>query len=180
MPKKDVKDKTSKLDFSSHSHGYLVQLESKLAQQEEITKKAQLDYINLKADFDFLMRQTKAKEQTLEQDTLIKVVKKLLPFVEDLRKSLFHLTDEQKADGLGKGVQMVYDKFLGALAELAIFPIDQINVDVDPQLHEPISMLPTEDKKLKGKIIQIFDQGFVFKKDGFQQVILPSKVVVGG
>ncbi len=155
-------------------------LQAKLTQQEEITKKAQLDYINLKADFDFLLRQTKLKEQIMEQESLLKVIKKLLPFVEDLRKSLLHLTDEQKSDGLGKGVQMVYDKFLATLTEFDIFPIDKIGVEVDPQLHEPISLIPTEDKKLKGKIVQIFDQGFVLRKEGNQQVIMPSKVVVGG
>ena len=153
---------------------------SKLAEQEEITKKAQLDYINLKTDFDFLLRQTKLKEQTMEQETLIKVVKKLLPFVEDLRKSLLHLTEEQKADGLGKGVQMVYEKFLDTLAEFNIFPIDETGVEVDPQLHEPISLMPTTDKNLKGKVVQIFDQGFVLRKDGNQQVIFASKVIVGG
>jgi molecular chaperone GrpE (heat shock protein) len=90
----------------------LIKLQAQLAEKEEIAKKAQIDYINLKADFDFLVRQTKMKEASLEQDILIKVVKKLLPFVEDLRKSLLHFTDEQKTEPLGKGVQMVYDKFL--------------------------------------------------------------------
>lgn len=152
--------------------------EAKLAQQEEITKKAQLDYINLKADFDFLTRQIKLKEQTMEQETLLKVIKKLLPFVEDLRKSLLHLTEVQKTEGLGKGVQIVYDKFLATLAELEIFPIDEIAVPVDPELHEPISVVPAQDEAHKGTIVQIFDQGFVLRKEGQQKVILPSKVVV--
>lgn len=152
--------------------------EAKLAQQEEITKKAQLDYINLKADFDFLTRQIKLKEQTMEQETLLKVIKKLLPFVEDLRKSLLHLTEVQKTEGLGKGVQIVYDKFLATLAELEIFPIDEIAVPVDPELHEPISVVPAQDEAHKGTIVQIFDQGFVLRKKGQQKVILPSKVVV--
>jgi molecular chaperone GrpE (heat shock protein) len=104
----------------------LIKLQAQLTEKDEIAKKAQIDYINLKADFDFLVRQTKKKEETLEQEILIKVVKKLLPFVEDLRKSLLHLTEEQKAEPLGKGVQMIYDKFLFALAELHIFPIDTL------------------------------------------------------
>jgi molecular chaperone GrpE len=158
----------------------LITLQAQLLEKEEIAKKAQIDYINLKADFDFLVRQTKAKEETLEQDTLIKVVKKLLPFVEDLRKSLLHLTASQKADALGKGVQMVYDKFISALAELSIFPIDTLFVEPDAQFHEPISIQPTEDKKLKGKIMQIFEQGFYYKKGEERVVLLPSKVVIGG
>jgi hypothetical protein len=40
-------------------------------------------------------------------------------------------------------------------------------------------MQPTTEKKLKGKIIQIFEQGFYYKKDEERSVILPSKVIIG-
>ncbi|MDR2189672.1 MAG: nucleotide exchange factor GrpE [Candidatus Peribacteria bacterium] len=170
---------SSQSPTSEASEIEILKLQAQLTEKEEIAKKAQIDYINLKADFDFLVRQTKIKEETLEQDTLIKVVKKLLPFVEDLRKSLLHLTDEQKTGPLGKGVQMVYDKFLVALAELQIFPIDTVGGEPDTQLHEPISMQPTAEKKLKGKVVQIFEQGFYFQKGEEKVVLLPSKVVIG-
>jgi hypothetical protein len=40
-------------------------------------------------------------------------------------------------------------------------------------------MLPTDQKKLKGKILQIFEQGFYYNKGEQPLVILPAKVVVG-
>lgn len=171
--------KKEKKDVSAVSEAVLEWQSVGWRDYEEIAKKAQLDYVNLKADFDFLVRQTKAKEQTLEQDTLIKVIKKLLPFVEDLRKSLMQLNDEQKLDGLWKGVQMVYDKFILALWELGVFPINEVGVEVNSQVHEPISTMPTDDENLKNKVIQIFTQGFIYKKDGVEILILPSKVIVG-
>ena len=78
----------------------IIKLQKLLTEKEEIAKKAQVDYIHLKADFDFLVRQTKMKEETAEQENLLKVVKKLLPFVEDLRKSLENLSLEQKEEPL--------------------------------------------------------------------------------
>jgi len=48
----------------------------------------------------------------------------------------------------------------------------------DSLLHEPLSTLPVEDKALKGKIIQVFQQGYYLEKDGQKMVILTSKVVV--
>jgi molecular chaperone GrpE len=155
------------------------QLQTLITEKEEIAKKAQIDYINLKADFDFLVRQTQIKEQSLEQETLLKVIKKLLPFVEDLRKSLYHLTDEQKTTPLGKGVQMVYDKYLQTLSEFSIFPIEALGLEPDSFLHEPLGMKPTADKKLKGKIIEIVEQGFFFKTGAENIVILPAKVLIG-
>jgi molecular chaperone GrpE (heat shock protein) len=67
------------------------ELEAKNKELSEIAKKAQLDYLNLKADFDMFHRQTKEANKNMEVDSLISMVKKFLPFIEDLRKSLEHV-----------------------------------------------------------------------------------------
>jgi len=157
----------------------LQQVETQLKEKEEIAQKAQIAYLHVKSDFDLLTRQTQAKTKTLEQDLTIKIVKKMLPFIENLRKSLATLTEEQKADNLGKGVQMIYDGCLKSLADLSIFPIDAVGCDVDSQLHEPVSLQPIDDKKLKGKIVSVFEQGFFYEKDDVKIVIIPAKVIVG-
>jgi molecular chaperone GrpE (heat shock protein) len=68
----------------------------------EMAKRAQYDYINLKMDFDRFIRQTNEKNQTINLDALIDVVKKFLPFLEDLRKSLDNITSEHLQDPLTK------------------------------------------------------------------------------
>jgi len=45
-------------------------------------------------------------------------------------------------------------------------------------LHEPVSIQPVEDEKLKGKIIKEFERGFVYHKGDDTRVIIPSKVIV--
>jgi molecular chaperone GrpE (heat shock protein) len=64
------------------------------------------------------------------------------------------------------------------LRELSIFPIDELGGIPDTQLHEPVSVQPTDQKKLKGKILQMFEQGFYYKKGEESLVLLPSKVVI--
>ena len=155
------------------------ELEAQLKDKEEIAQKAQIAYLHLKNDFDLLSRQTQAKEKTMQQDSLIKVVKKILPFIENLRKSLETLTEEQKQEGLWRGVEMIYENSLKTLSELNVFPIESLGLEVDSQMHEPVSMMPTEDKKMKGKIISIFEQGFYYEKDEVKIVINPSKVIIG-
>jgi molecular chaperone GrpE (heat shock protein) len=101
-----------------------------------------------------------------------------LPFVEDLRKSLDTLPEEKKADPLAQWVQLVYDNFLKTLEWLNIKQIEAIWLEPDSNLHEPVSVQPTEDKKLKWKIIQEFERWFVYKKDDKQIVLNTSKVIV--
>jgi len=80
----------------------IVQLEKEKKEFEEITKRSQYEYVNLKMDFDRYQRQIKESSQVMELDSLLSVVKKFLPFIEDLRKSLENITDEHQNDPLTK------------------------------------------------------------------------------
>ncbi len=73
----------------------------------------------------------------------------------------------------------MYDNFLKTLEELGVFAIDAIGLDPDTNLHAPVGIKPTEDKNLKGKIIEEFEKGFIFKKDNIEKVIIPTKVIIG-
>ena len=146
-------------------------LEAQLEEKEEIARN--------KADFDILQRQTQQKIETADRDAVLKVVKDLLPFIENLRKSLLNLSDEAKTSSMGQGLQMMYDNLLKSLEKLKVRPIEAIGLAPDAQFHEPVSMQPTDDEKLKGKIIQEFEQGFVYENGNDKLVITPSKVIIG-
>jgi molecular chaperone GrpE (heat shock protein) len=75
-------------------------LQSQLAEKDEIVKNAQLAYLRTKNDMEMIQRQSAMKAESMHQDLLIKIVKKLLPFVEDLRKSLENLSDEDKKSAM--------------------------------------------------------------------------------
>lgn len=155
-------------------------LQAQLAEKDEIVKNAQLAYLRAKNDMEMIQRQSAMKAESMHQDLLVKIVKKLLPFVEDLRKSLENLSDEQKDSDMWKWVQMVYDRFIKALGEFDVYPIPSLYEVPDTMLHEPIGMQPTDNKKLKWKIIQVFEQWFYYKKEnGGKITIFPSKVLIG-
>jgi hypothetical protein len=55
-----------------------------------------------------------------------------------------------------------------------------LNKVPDSMLHEPIGMQPTDNKELKWKIIQVFEQWFYYQKDNWDKItIFPSKVIIG-
>ena len=166
-------------DYVQSLQSQISQLEKEKQELTEMAKRAQYDYINLKMDFDRFIRQTNEKTQTINLDSLIDVVKKFLPFLEDLRKSLENITEEHLQDPLTKWVQIVYNNFLKTLESMNIYPIDSIWKDPDWLYHEPISVMPTQDPDMKWKIIQEFQRGFYYSKDWEIRVISTSKVVIG-
>lgn len=154
-------------------------LENQLQEKEEIAKNSQIAYLHLKADFDILQRQNFQTTENAERNAVLKVVKEFLPFIENLRKSLLNLNQEQRDSTMGKGLQMMYDHFLKSLEKLKVKPIEAVGLEPNPQFHEPISMQVTEDKNMKGKIVQEFEQGFVYENGDEKIVISASKVIVG-
>lgn len=154
-------------------------LESKLADAEAITKKAQSDYIHMKFDFDSYMRRNEEQAKTGKIDTLVDVVKKFTPFIDGLRQSLANIPPEDADDVLVQWVQMVYNKFISSLEMMGIKKIESLWQTPDIELHEAVSALPVTDESQKGKIIQEFEQGFVYDKWDIRKVVNPAKVVIG-
>jgi molecular chaperone GrpE (heat shock protein) len=106
--KDDLQEKLEAVQHQQDNKRYqeledrIVQLEKEKKEFEEIAKRSQYEYINLKTDFDRYQRQIKESSQNMELDLLLSVVKKFLPFIEDLRKSLENITDEHMEDPLTK------------------------------------------------------------------------------
>ena len=173
----DQEKEDAKADFTPLLNK-IKELENQLQEKDEIAKNSQINYLHLKADFDILQRQTQQKVDNAERDAEIKVVKELLPFVENLRKSLLNLTDDQKESSIWEGLRMMYDNFIKSLEKLHIKPIESVWLEPNPQFHVPVSMQPVDDKKLKWKIIQEFQQGFLYENNDEVIVISPSRVIV--
>ncbi len=182
--KDDLQEKLEEVQQQQDDKKYLeleakiLQLEQEKKEFEEIAKRSQYEYINLKMDFDRYQRQIQESSKNMELDSLFSVVAKFLPFLEDLRKSLESIPSEHKEDPLAKGVQIVYEKFIKTLEWLHIKVIETIGKEPDSFLHEPISLEETDNKKMKWKIIREFERGFVYEKDGEKKVIKAAKVIV--
>jgi len=154
-------------------------LETEKKEIQDTCTRAQHDYINLRSDMNVIQRRTEEKEKTMKLDILIETTKKFLPFVEELRKSIENIADENKKTPLAKWVELTYNKFIKTLETMNIFPIESIWKKPNTLLHEPVSMQTTDNKKLKWKIIQEFERWFLYKKWDKQIIITTSKVIIG-
>ncbi|MBU0626979.1 hypothetical protein KKG31_00235 [Patescibacteria group bacterium] len=94
--KEDGKTKKDKKDKK------IEELEKALAEQTEISKRAQYDLVTQKFDFERHKLMLEEQSKSLDVDILIATVKKFLPFVENLRKSLGVLSEEQKKESLAQ------------------------------------------------------------------------------
>jgi len=99
-------------------------------------------YLRLMADFEnFRKRQTREREDFIRRATE-GLGLDLLPAIDHLELAIANAKD--KNDPFVKGVQMVADQFLAALAKYDIKPFHAVGENFDPTRHEALTQQPSE------------------------------------
>ena len=99
----------------------------------------------------------------------------LLPIVDDLERALPSMQKAEDVAAVAEGVELIYQKFLKALAGLGVKPIETEGKDFDVDLHEAIAQVPGVPDEQKGRVIDCVEKGYTLN----DHVIRHAKVAVG-
>ncbi len=81
--------------------------------------------------------------------------------------------EENKAGGLREGVELIFQKFQGALKDRGAVKIEARDCEFDPNVHEAVGQLPREGVEA-GMVIEVAQQGFKYG----DMVLRPARVIV--
>jgi molecular chaperone GrpE len=111
------------------------------------------------ADFDNYKKRAARDREDVYRYAEADILKDVLPSVDNLALALDKAVD--KDDPFVKGVQLVYDTLLAALAGHGAKPMDNpLGKELDPNFHEAIATLP-DGKYEEGKISNIVKVGWM-------------------
>ncbi len=157
----------------------ILELEKQISEQEEITKRAQSDYLRTKMEFDEYVKRSDMAKIWFELDWLMKALEKVLPFVNQLKTTLDNLPEDLVGNPWSAWVWLLYTKMLADIALLWVSPIKvALGSDPDYTLHIPIGMEDVEDESMKNKVVKEVEWWFVYEKWELKKVIMPAKVMV--
>jgi molecular chaperone GrpE (heat shock protein) len=131
-------------------------------------------------DMDSYVTRTEAAQKDMKVQWLLDIAKKLLPSVYQLHLMTVSCPEDLATNSRAQGVKLLYGKLTKELELLHIFPIESA-IWAEPNLtyHAPIGNEPVQDSKLQGKIVRELQQGYIYRKEGDEKVILPATVIVG-
>lgn len=150
-------------------------LAKKLGETEAKLEKEKKEYLFLMAEFDNFRKRTLKEKSDIIRNASESVLKGLLPIVDDFERGLDAIKDTDNADSVKEGMSLIYNKFLKFLEQNGVKAIDSTGKTFDPELHEAIAMVPTEDEALKGKVIDTPTKGYTIN----DKVLRYAKVAVG-
>ena len=149
-------------------------LKSQIESLQNEIKEEKDKFLRLFAEFENYKRTSKERLD-LYKTASQELMTALLPIIDDLKRASVEF-EKSKEKSLVEGFSLINNKFSDTLKSQGLVLIEVNKGDeFDAEIHEAITQIPAENDKMKGKIIDITEQGY---KLG-EKIIRYPKVVVG-
>ncbi|RPD98816.1 nucleotide exchange factor GrpE [Aureibaculum marinum] len=143
---------------------------------EELVQKEKDRYLRLFAEFENYKKRTSRERIELFKTANEEVMTVLLPIIDDFERALAHIEEDKEAEELRKGILLIYQKLIKSLEQKGLLKMKVKKGDTfDAEIHEAISQIPAPSKKLKGKVIDVTENGYQLG----DKIIRYPKVVIG-
>lgn len=146
---------------------------------EAIALKAELEeskdkYLRLYSEFENFRRRNAKERLELIKTANEELVTALLPVLDDFERATKAMGEDVKA--VKEGVELIYNKLNKSLEQKGLKPMgDLIGKEFDADLHEAITHTPAPEESLKGKIVDVIENGYYLN----DKVIRYAKVIIG-
>lgn len=106
------------------------------------------------AEYDNYRKRTAKEKTELMPDLTVRIVSEFLPVLDNLERALAtDCTDENYK----KGVEMIYESFMGTLDKLGVEKVP--TEDFDPSIHQAVQQVESDTLE-SGKIATVFQNGY--------------------
>ncbi len=147
-------------------------LTAKLAAAEKEKKENWDRYLRSAADLENLRKRQKREVEDAKFETKAKVLKEMLPVVDNLERAIEHAASHAGTNPIVEGVQLVLRQFTTAFERLDVVPVEAMGQPFDPNLHEAISQMESESPA--GTVVQVLQRGYRIG----DRLLRPALVVV--
>lgn len=149
--------------------------EVKIEELGEKLQDLQDKHLRLQAEFDNFRRRTIKEKADLIKSGGESVLINILPVIDDFERALDSLKNVPDDDAGKQGTALIYNKFEEFLKQNNVKEIDALHQDFDVDLHEALTKIPAPEEKLKGKVVDVIQKGYLLS----DKVIRFAKVVIG-
>lgn len=115
--------------------------------------------LRLRAEFDNARRRADRERSDYLQFASMDLVKDLLPVLDDFERAVKVETADRN---YAKGVELIYQRLYETLKKLGLEPIETEGRQFDPNVHQAIERVQTEDAEDQ-TIVGEFQRGYNFK-----------------
>jgi molecular chaperone GrpE len=132
-------------------------------------------FLRLFAEFENFKKRTSRERVELFRTAGQDVIVALLPVLDDFERALKEISKSDDKE-MYKGVELIGNKLKETLKSKGLEEIKAKEGDVfDAEVHDAITQIPSPNKKLKGKVLDVVEKGYTLG----DKILRHPKVVVG-
>lgn len=132
-------------------------------------------YIRLSAEFDNYRKRTLKEKMELIENGGSDIIKSILTVLDDFDRAEVAMDKSTDVEAIKEGVQLIYNKLFDTLKQKGLKEIVAAGEEFDTDFFEAVVKIPVEDKKQKGKVVDVLEKGYMLN----DKVLRFAKVVVG-
>lgn len=153
----------------------LAKIQDLEAQLEEAAKKEQDILLRTRAEIDNIRRRTEADVEKAHKFGLEKFAKEILNVIDNLERAAAtpNNSEDESVKALFDGVELTLKDLLSTVAKFGIEPVGAVGETFNPDLHQAISMQPTEGFTTN-QITTVLQKGYLLNG----RVIRPAMVMI--
>jgi molecular chaperone GrpE len=144
--------------------------EDRLAAAEAKAQEHLDDLQRLAADFENYKKRAAREQASLSARAAERLVKELLPIVDDLERAL-EAAEEHEEAKLEDGVRLVHRQLASVLEREGLAEIET-NGNFDPHVHEALLSQPSDEQE--GSVLEVLQKGYTLG----DRVLRPARVVI--
>ena len=146
--------------------------EDELAKAQQEAADARDSYLRLKAEWDNFRKRPAAERESEKIRASEKLVKDLIPVIDDLERAIDHAKQTGEGGSLTEGVEAITTKFLQILAKSKVEQIEAVGEPFDPNKHQAVGTQP-DDSVPEETVLTVYQKGYQMG----DRVLRPAMVV---
>jgi molecular chaperone GrpE len=151
------------------------ELQEELKAFEEKSQSLHDKYLRLSAEFDNYRKRTLKEKTELIKTASEDLIKRFIPFVDDIERGLNAVNTSQDIEALKEGMNLIYGRLKDFLMQNGIKEIEALDQEFNTDFHEAVTKIPAPEESKKGKVVDVIEKGYMLH----DKVIRYPKVVVG-
>ena len=153
--------------------------EPELTAEEKLTielAEAKDKYLRLYSEFENFRRRNAKERLELVKTASSDLMEQLLPVIDDFERAKDANQSQEDVAAIKEGFDLIHNKLFKTLENKGLkVMVTAKGTEFDAELHEAITQFPTDEKGMKGKIIDTVEKGYYLG----EKVIRFAKVVIG-
>jgi molecular chaperone GrpE len=158
-------EEIGKVDETSREPG----LEELKQEKDELKNRV----LYLHAELENIRKRTAKEKAQIIAFGNERLIKELIPVLDNLELAITHGQDNEEAEHLLSGVELIYNETIKVLKKFGVEQLDAAGKRFDPTIHEAVSKIPDPDRE-SGTVREVIRKGYLLNG----RLLRPVQVVI--